>query len=590
MASLHLTPFLVQHPFATAALVLVFICLSTRLITELNYRSTLSKIRSSSGATVPVPILPYWIPWLGHGISFAIGGPLWIESFARNLDPASSTFALWMAGSKHNILTSPSSAKQTLLDRNAPLTMEPFVFHIMKHFWDDRGGLKKMDQTALWGDVHKALTIMVRESFVTVAIRGAVEGVQTKTWNLVSGAHSYIDQSVWERSGKVEVISAGDSTGTNPFIAEASLHPLLREFVGDIATRVFMGNQFAENNPNILPDLWKTDGHFNLFIAAIPTWLPGMRGATAARERIVDAVQEHHEALGRYLDGQDPGPNYSDMSDVSSVIVNRYIEFRKGGADPRTFATGDAAIFWAMNVNANQVIFWLVWYIYSTPGLLSDIRREVSRYVKFVPPPSNGLPITEAPRLSIDIDSLWQKCPLLKSAFFETMRIEAAAVSYKQIEADFVVSESEEDARILGKAHADSYVLGKDEYLCIPHNVHQNDGRYWPNPERFDPRRFWTKTDQDGKPVAVDMDDDSYSAIRVDYGTMKVWGGGKQSCKGKTFAEREVVLFAAAIVSQWDITPVDNGGKWVHPGRIVSAGTGSPKQEVKVRMSRREAW
>lgn len=253
-----------------------------------------------------------------------------------------------------------------------------------------------------------------------------------------------------------------------------------------------------------------------------------------------------------------------------------------------------------MNVNANQVIFWLVWYIYATPSLLSEIRREVSPYVKFVPPPSNGLPISEAPRLSIDIDALWHKCPLLKSAFFETMRIEAAAVSYKKIEADFVVTESEEDARLLGKAHADSYVLGKDEYICIPHNVHQNDGRYWRDPGRFEPRRFWNLGDQDANVAnghtgssdvkPVDMDDESYANIKVDYGTMKVWGGGKQSCKGKTFAEREVVLFAAAIVSQWDMMPTDNGGKWVHPGRIVSAGTGSPKKEVKVRISRREGW
>ena len=86
---------------------------------------------------------------------------------------------------------------------------------------------------------------------------------------------------------------------------------------------------------------------------------------------------------------------------------------------------------------------------------------------------------------------------------------------------------------------------------------------------------------------SVDADAD---AVRVDYGTMKVWGGGKNMCKGKTFAEREVVLFAAAILMQWEIVPVADGGKWVHPGRYIGAGAVSPRKDVRVRMWRREGW
>lgn len=250
-----------------------------------------------------------------------------------------------------------------------------------------------------------------------------------------------------------------------------------------------------------------------------------------------------------------------------------------------------------MNVNANQVIFWLIWYVFSDRTLLSELRTEIAPYVKFVPAPDNGLPIKDAPKLDIDMDSLWTKCPLLRGAFYETMRLEAASASFKMISEDFVVTESEEDAKILGKKAPESYLLAKGELLCIPHGVHQNDERYFRDPERFDPRRFWAKPDhatngatKEKSSLPVSSSNDSEAEIRVEYGTMKVWGGGKNMCKGKTFAEREVVLFAAAIIMQWDIIPVGNDNKWVHPGRKIAAGAYSPEKEVKVRLWRRDAW
>lgn len=248
-----------------------------------------------------------------------------------------------------------------------------------------------------------------------------------------------------------------------------------------------------------------------------------------------------------------------------------------------------------MNANANQVIFWLIWYVFSDRTLLSEIRAEIAPYVKLVQPPDNGLPVKDAPKLDIDLDSLWTKCPLLKGAFFETMRLEAASASFKKITEDFVVTETEEDARMLGKRAPSSYFLPKGELLCISNGVHQNDERYYRDPQRFDPRRFWTRPDQgtDGtteeKPAAPSSEDPN-ADVKVEYGTMKVWGGGKQMCKGKTFAEREVMVFAAAIMMQWEMAPVSNGGKWVHPDRKLGAGAYNPKNEVKVRLWRRDAW
>ena len=67
----------------------------------------------------------------------------------------------------------------------------------------------------------------------------------------------------------------------------------------------------------------------------------------------------------------------------------------------------------------------------------------------------------------------------------------------------------------------------------------------------------------------------------------QVWGGGPTMCKGQKFAEKEVVLFVAAILTLWEIEPVGNGGEWRHPGKEMTAGTVRPKTDVMVRLRRR---
>ena len=110
--------------------------------------------------------------------------------------------------------------------------------------------------------------------------------------------------------------------------------------------------------------------------------------------------------------------------------------------------------------------------------------------------------------------------------------------------------------------------------VAIHHGAMQRDGRYWSDPDKFIPKRFY-----------VADDDKESSMVTVDMGNMKVFGGGATMCKGRAFAEREVLAFAAAIIATWDIETRD--GKWIHPGRRVASAAVMPKNDVRVRMRRR---
>lgn len=102
----------------------------------------------------------------------------------------------------------------------------------------------------------------------------------------------------------------------------------------------------------------------------------------------------------------------------------------------------------------------------------------------------------------------------------------------------------------------------------------QMDPRLWKDPTTFDPYRFLVEDENDpGK-------------MRAEMGLLSSFGGGTSICKGRFFAEREVLLFAAGLIATWDFQPVE--GSWEMPGKFYS-GTGSanPKTNVRVRMTRR---
>lgn len=249
--------------------------------------------------------------------------------------------------------------------------------------------------------------------------------------------------------------------------------------------------------------------------------------------------------------------------------------------------------------NANQVIFWLLWHIYSTPTLLTSIRDEIAPHVKIVPPPPDSefssLPISEPDTLSISLPALLKSCPLLKASYFETLRLDVHATTYKSVTEDFTVTESAEDAAIaagLGgskdgpssEAKPQTYRLRKGEYVCVPHNVHQKDARYFPDPKVFDPRRFFVYHNDNDDKGEKDTEKER-TEVTVEMRTIQPFGGGASMCKGRQFAEREILAFAAAILVTWDIQTVD--GKWPHPGAKMASGTVSPRKDVRVLMRRR---
>ena len=170
--------------------------------------------------------------------------------------------------------------------------------------------------------------------------------------------------------------------------------------------------------------------------------------------------------------------------------------------------------------NANNVVFWMIWHVYSNPDLLAELRHEIDRYVQVVSPKSE-LPIPEPDRLSMNQEALFRTCPLLKATYYETMRMDVQATTYRSVVADFSITESSEDAAMVGRSKPQTYKVPKGEFVCVPHSVHQQDDRYFKDPATFNPKRFYA------------IDEEKPNEVVVEMGSMHPFGGGPNMCKGK---------------------------------------------------------
>ncbi|KAI0129038.1 cytochrome P450 [Xylariales sp. AK1849] len=402
----------------------------------------------------------------------------------------------------------------------------------------------------------KALLAVVEREFVNDAASTAAMQrgeVQHKITSLVTLSDQSKDRKPWERSANVRFIHGAHSGQADA--VEADFLSLVRDFGANIAIPVLYGQDFLDRNPDLLDDFWKFDNElFPLLMVGVPPWMPFkmMRDGLAARSRVISALETLYKRIDQYQKGQ-PVDFGADMSDVG-IALNRNDIYNKHDVRMKHRADMDFSFFWGQNGNTQPLLFWFLTYIYSTPGLVDILRKEIAPWVVLS---------TEGPVeiKSIDIPSLGRECPLMKSALFETFRLGSEATSIRYVARPMTVVD--------GKYN---HHLQPGTFVSAPHSVVQKDPAVFPDPDKFVPDRFLELDAETGKQVPR-------------YGRLRPWGIGSGSCKGRTFAEKEILTLGAAVMSVWDIEPA--GGTWKVPAMIPGTGAKKPVQDIRVLLRRR---
>ncbi|KAF2115471.1 cytochrome P450 [Lophiotrema nucula] len=485
---------------------------------------------------------------------------------------------------------SPSLVKQ-VLSVQAPVDHEQLAASFMKRVFGDKGAVAATDPSVVFGQMHKIKNQLNRDPFVSRAGDMVASLAEANIFSLVSPLPT---QQNWQRFANIS------PSTTHGFEAEASFFELIRHFVSDMVLPSLFGSAFTRNFPDCAADLFKFDDNFYLFMMGIPSWIPysSLGESIDARERVKEAMGELHDAVAAVARGEAPpgghGGRWADLSDVSNVMENRVRGWEEVGGLREAVIATHALLAWVALVNANVVIFWLLFHIYSDAELLRTIRAEIAPFAKVEVEGAKDSSGAQ-PRLKIDSAGLRKRAVLLQSAMLEVMRLYTLSTSFKNIKEDFLVTESgidevvrEHGARFTSTKDEGSpcrpgrtYKLRKGDMLCVPMGLHQHDPRYWKDAKRFDAGRFLIQkeslaSDAEGtKPPPM---------LSVDYSRIHAWGVGITMCKGQKFSHREVLDIAAAFLTCWDFEPADPKSGWDHPGMKPSSGTGTPKAEVRVKL------
>ncbi|EEH21297.1 hypothetical protein PABG_03528 [Paracoccidioides brasiliensis Pb03] len=577
--------FISDSPFELLIASVILLCIITRICSDV--RSRYRNIQTSESWRPKT--IPYWIPYFGHALSLGLRRRSLLEHARDNT--AEPAFSLYVCGKRHNIITSPSLAKSLLVEKKSSISPNSFVSHVMEHAFGARRSSRKLNRAAFDAEC-RSMEFQMQEPHASDCSRATIREIERNMPNMLSFCRSIVDQSFWERMSRVSVVS-GDG---NNRVCEVNLYSLVRNFVAVTTVTTIMGGDFMEALPNTPDDLWKFNGNFNAIVLGIQRFVPfpGLPTSYRSRRRLLQGMEAFHSAFEIAENGHDPGFDWREMDSVSEFMQSQCRAWKTAGLSVKSMASESLAILWAMNTKVNTIVFWNLIHILEDRQYYSQIMKEISPYSRASRPGAEGtgFRLPEPPRLSLDVDRLVDSCPLLKAAYYETLRLHSCPITYRKIIKDFQLIESEADADIAGRK-PQTYQFKEGEFIAVPYNLHNTDSHYFKNPDEFNSERFLAEKSVDINESSekdaeiTKQDPSSITQPKIALQIPETWtaeSGNENSISmdGK-FAERTTLAFVAGLLTMWDIEPAKGMG-WKIPKRRTGGLVYEPKTEIRARI------
>lgn len=250
---------------------------------------------------------------------------------------------------------------------------------------------------------------------------------------------------------------------------------------------------------------------------------------------------------------------------ASGLIKGRAEAARKYGLTERHIADFEIAMLFLATTNTIPSSFWFLNYIISSPSLLSEIRAEVSQIM-------TRKAVDGVDAMEMDITGFQKKCPLLCSAWEETLRLVDSSSSVRMVLKDIMF--------------ADKYLLKAGSVVQMPSGVTHNSPDIWgEDAATFNPRRFMRA---EGK-----QDPAAREKRKVQTQGYFPFGGGKHLCPGRHFAFTEVMGFVATLAYGFDISMADGSGTLKMPKlakQKIGTAVRKPETDVDILIKRREEF
>ncbi|KAM7202918.1 Cytochrome P450 [Naviculisporaceae sp. PSN 640] len=320
----------------------------------------------------------------------------------------------------------------------------------------------------------------------------------------------------------------------------------LRQVITNATTRSVYGPKNPYNDPSIGDAFWDFEEGFMAIIANI---LPSIiaRKAIAARDKVAKAIEAYYKAGG---------------VETASVLARARLTASSGVNIPlHDIAQFEVAGAVALLVNTTPACFWTLFMLHAHPGLRDQVRKEIDACTETTA--TKAADGSDIITKTVEITTLKEKCPLLLSAYQETLRYKAMGTSVREVLEDTTL---------------DGYLLKKGAMLQMPTRIIHTDETIWgPTVNDFNPRRFLPE-EKANRPRDV---------------CFRSFGGGKTLCPGRHFATNEVLAVVAVFLSRFDMEPVDPKRGWIEPTSDktnVASVIMEPDEDVKVNVRVRKGF
>ncbi|KAF5025868.1 hypothetical protein F66182_2050 [Fusarium sp. NRRL 66182] len=373
------------------------------------------------------PMLPYWVPGLGHNVSFLRDTHKTLVAARNHFQIPAQPFSVLIGGRRTYIILDPRHIAETY-KKTKEMLFDAYIDQVM--------GYVEVSQEArniMWNSF-----VAETSSSVPNSVRAWVRA------DMIQGPSSrkFYDDFLSELDSVLQYKS--------PFTTgKENRHGMLK-WTGDIivmvSTNSFFGSACFQHSPELLDAFHTFNHHAWKLLFRYPKILS--KKAHKAKDICVASLTKYFEMP------QD------ERRDAAPFVLRSEDEMRSHGIGSRDIA---AVLFKLINGNPSILAFWLLAHTLYTPQLKQDLQLEVRPAFK------NG--IENQP----DLEYL-KECPKLNAVFYETMRIHGGASTFRRVVQDTTIAGFE-------------FRAGSD--VMMPYRQLHLNREYWgEEPERFDIDKF----------------------------------------------------------------------------------------------------
>ncbi|KAI0100869.1 cytochrome P450 [Nemania sp. FL0031] len=438
--------------------------------------------------------LPYWIPYIGHGIGFFRDANSALKRATSYFGGSRDPFALTVFGSNIYIISQPGHTNEVYRETES-LSFEIFVQILMQSNGMSTSGLKAAysplprDKTGFPNPHGEALGVFVRQMNIHQLYPG--DNLDNLDVRVVKWFDEHLHIPEIRRTSHTFLTSEKNEEICVPLMRWCS------ESMVQAAGAAYFGDCLAAIDSDLASSFLTFDDLGWQVLYQYPAFLT--KRLASARHRVQETLKTYFSI---------PQGKRSDAVWLIKAVED---EFRAAGGGDDDVAVLFFNIYWGINTNTRKVAFWMMAYLLDNPTLFDVIRNETA-------------PSFQHDTL-IDPSYLWKECPNLDAIWCETLRHCSNAASVRLVTKDTCIG---------GK------VMRQGSRVMIPYRLlHFDEAIYGDDIESFRPDRFIKK---------------GFTLTRGS--SWRPFGGGKTMCTGRYAAKHAIFIFMAMLLRRFDVTTV----------------------------------